>query len=120
MTMSTKRGWLIVSGIVGVAALGLVLAFARRGEAEPSSTAKPEKRAVAVTVEPVTGREVRRTVMVVGTLYGKQEVMLTPRVEGRVHKIHKDVGDTVRPGELLLEIEPIDYQLAVAEARRSL
>jgi len=56
----------------------------------------------------------------VGSLYGKDEVTITPKVEGRILKIHHDVGDVVRPGELLLELDPTDYQLAVAEARRAL
>jgi len=79
-----------------------------------------EREAVAVTVAPVTMRPVRRAVGVVGSLYGRDEVMLTPKVEGRVLRIHRDVGDVVKPGDLLLEIDPTDYQLAVTEARRSL
>jgi len=47
-------------------------------------------------------------------------VTITPEVEGRVLKIHHDVGDTVRPGDTLLELDPADFRLAVAEARRGL
>ena len=61
----------------------------------------------------MTARSVRRTVSAVGSLYGRDEVNITPKVEGRVVKIHRDVGDVVRPGDVLLEIDPTDYQLAV-------
>jgi multidrug efflux pump subunit AcrA (membrane-fusion protein) len=41
-------------------------------------------------------------------------------VSGRVIKVHHDVGDIVKPGDVLLEIDPTDYELAVQETRRSL
>lgn len=88
--------------------------------AEPAAKPQRVREAVAVAVEPVTVRPVHRAVGVVGSLYGRDEVALTPKVEGRVLRIHRDVGDIVKPGELLLEIDPTDYQLAVTEARRSL
>jgi RND family efflux transporter MFP subunit len=75
---------------------------------------------VVVTTEPVTARAVRRTVTAVGSLYGRDEVALTPKVEGRVAKIYHDVGDVVWPGDVLLELDPVDYRLAVAELRRAL
>jgi multidrug efflux pump subunit AcrA (membrane-fusion protein) len=120
--MSSKRvrRWLLTAGVVGLGAVGFV-AFGRSGT--PTATvpeARAEKPAVAVVLEPVTARPVRRTVTVVGSLYGRDEVTVTPKVEGRVLKIHHDVGDVVRPGETLLELDPVDCRLAVAEARRGL
>jgi RND family efflux transporter MFP subunit len=115
------RRWLLTAGVVGAVAVGGVVAFGRGGT--PAVTvpdAPTEKRAVAVALEPVTARPVRRTVSVVGSLYGRDEVTITPKVEGRVLKIHHDVGDTVRPGDTLLELDPADFRLAVAEARRGL
>jgi RND family efflux transporter MFP subunit len=76
--------------------------------------------AVKVTVQPVTFRQVQRTVGVVGTLHGYEEISLGAKVAGRVRKISHDVSDRVRPGELLLEIEPTDYQLNVRQAQKSL
>jgi len=88
--------------------------------ATPAEKPQRVREAVAVSVAPVRVRAVHRAVGVVGSLYGRDEVALTPKVEGRVLRIHHDVGDVVKPGELLLEIDPTDYQLAVTEARRSL
>jgi len=61
--------------------------------------------------------ELRRTVPVVGTLYASEDVALAPKVDGRVVRILKDVGDTVVPGEVLLELDPTDYRLAIGQAR---
>lgn len=75
---------------------------------------------VAVTVVPVEMRPLERKVAVVGTLYGFEQITVTPKVEGKVVAIFYDVGDRVPPGALLLEIDATDYQLAVQEAERAL
>ena len=62
----------------------------------------------------------QRAVTVVGSLYGQEELTLSPKVEGRVARVWHDVGERVKPGDLLLEIDPIDCQLAVSEAERGL
>ena len=73
-----------------------------------------------LTVAPVTYRPVRRTIEAVGTLCGYEEVSICSTAEGRVVKIHHDVADHVRPGEQLLQIEPIDYELSVRQAEKAL
>lgn len=75
---------------------------------------------VLVTVAPVMYRPVQRTVLAVGTLHGFEEVALSAKVEGRVRQIHHDVADRVKPGELLLELDATDYQLAAQQAERAL
>lgn len=75
---------------------------------------------VPVSVSPVEVRAVQRRVSVVGTLHGFERITITPKVEGRVQAMHFDIGDRVAPGETLLELDPIDYQLAVEEAQQAL
>lgn len=86
----------------------------------PSKPAERRIAPVAVTVAPVTARTVQRRVQVVGTLYGIEEIEVSAKVAGRVARILHDVGDVVRPGDLLLEVDPTDLQLAATEAARSL
>ena len=77
-----------------------------------------EQSAVAVTVAKVELQSIQRTVDVVGSFEGFEELTVTPKVDGRVIRINCDVGDIVRPGDVLLEIDPTDYQLAVEEVRK--
>jgi len=117
-----KRKWLLLLAAGAALAAVLVgLGPALRGD----SAAQDRKLAaqapeVPVTIAPVTPRAVERAVEVVGTLEGYEEVNLGAKVEGRVARIHHDVGDEVAPGEPLLDIEDTDYRLAVLEARRGL
>jgi RND family efflux transporter MFP subunit len=75
---------------------------------------------VAVTVAPVTPRAIERVVNIVGSLWGQEEITVAPKVEGRVQRIYHDMGDVVKPGDLLLEIEDTEFRLAVDEAQRAL
>lgn len=117
-----RRWWLI--GLPLIAALGAAGlywgGFFGHASTAAKSAARAEKPPVAVTVEPVTLRPIRRTVSTVGSLWGHDEVEITPKVEGRVLRVHRDIGDVVQPGDMLLELDPTDYQLAVEEARRAL
>ncbi len=120
---SKRKRWVGMAVAVGVLAAVVLTWRVLAGQGQPttaSANGKPAEQVVVVTVEPVTARPVARNITVVGSLYGWDEVVLTPKVEGRVLRILHDVGDVVKPGELLLEIDPTDYKLAVAEARRAL
>jgi multidrug efflux pump subunit AcrA (membrane-fusion protein) len=72
-----------------------------------------------VTVQPVVAQSVQRKVHVVGTMNGREEIIVTAKVDGRISRIYYDLGDEVKPNDILLEIDDTDYKLAVAEARRN-
>ncbi len=105
-------GWLVASGRVGL-----------RDWPRPAAASAPTSTVVAaapVTVAPVTYRPVTQTIKVAGTLFGYEEVSICATTEGRVVKLDHDVADRVRPGELLLSIDPTDYELAVQQAEKAL
>jgi len=104
-------------------AAGLPLLTTGCHKAADAQLAKAEVAApdpVVVTVAPVETRKVQRRASVVGTLTGFEEFTMTPKVEGRVEKILFDVGGRVKPGTTMLELDAVDYQLAVEEAERGL
>ena len=78
-----------------------------------------EPQVVQVTVAPVAVRPVQRSVDAVGTLHGYEEVVLSAKTEGRIRAIRRDVSDRVAPGELIMEIDPTDSELAVRQAERA-
>ena len=86
-----------------------------------AETAAPAAvEAVPVTASRVETKSVQRRVSVVGSLHGFEHITITPKVEGRVQRIPHDVGDRVAPNVTLVELDPVDYQLAVDESERSL
>jgi membrane fusion protein, multidrug efflux system len=73
-------------------------------------------RVVPVTIANLEHRSVERTVEVIGTLRGWEQVTVGSKRTGRVVKVHHDIGDRVKPGEPLVELDPVDARLGVQQA----
>jgi len=85
---------------------------------KPETSGKSEEaKPVPVTVADAKPATLRRTVPVVGTLNPYEDVVLAPKVSGRVLRVFRDVGDRVGPGEPLMELDEAEYRLAVEQAR---
>jgi RND family efflux transporter MFP subunit len=80
-----------------------------------ASAASSEEKALTVTIAAVESREVRRTVEAVGSLFAYDEVTVSPEVDGRADKVFVDVGDHVAKGQVLVQILPLEYELALAQ-----
>lgn len=72
-----------------------------------------------VEVVPVVGRPVEYAITAVGSVEAFEIVQVTARVPGAVEQVHFREGDRVREGQILVEIEPARYRLAVQEAEAS-
>ncbi|MDE2507968.1 MAG: biotin/lipoyl-binding protein, partial [Planctomycetota bacterium] len=68
----------------------------------------------------VEKRPVERSIDGYGTLRGWETVTIGAKGSGRVVKVRHDIGDRVAPGELLVELDSTDADLAVREAERRL
>ncbi len=88
--------------------------------AEPAAKEAVVLKPVPVRVAPIERRAVERTVPVVGTLRGWEDVTIGTKKMGRVARVHHDMGDRIKPGERLVELETIDADLAVNQAERRL
>jgi multidrug efflux pump subunit AcrA (membrane-fusion protein) len=71
-----------------------------------------------VKVERVREEPVRRSIEVVGTLAAVDEVTISSEAEGRVSKLLADLGDRVRAGQTLMELdaEKLQYNLEQQKA----
>jgi RND family efflux transporter MFP subunit len=75
-----------------------------------------------VRVKTVEVRRTRipRTIEVVGTLHGDEELTISSKVAGRVIDVQADLGDRVTGGSVLARIDPVDYQLEVNRRENAL
>lgn len=103
------------------AAIAVTILFApaacRREVQAPAAAAdgRVAIRLQAVLVEPLV-----RSVEVVGTLHGDEEVTVAAKVAGRIAAVGRDTGDVVPPGAELARVESFDYELAVAQKQAAL
>ena len=102
----------------------MVLVGAAQGcghKAEKSaSVSELAPRIVKVKVAPLTYQPVERTVEVVGTLRGWEDVTIGSKRTGRVAQVHHDMGDRLKPGEILVNLESVDADLNVVQAEKRL
>src|SRR5262249_17478797 len=114
----TRRRRLLLALVVGLAfGAGWLLAGGNAGrgakeDLRADAAAQRNSAVVVVTAEPVMYRPVQRAVESVGTLYAFEEIAICARVEGRVRKLGFDVSDRVSPEQVLVEIDPTDYELS--------
>jgi len=74
---------------------------------------KPQDSAVRPIM--VTRANIEEVVTSQGKLEAKQYVDVGTQVSGQLKKIHVDIGDTVKKGQLLAEIDPRVYQAQVEQ-----
>jgi len=66
---------------------------------------------------PVTRGDIENSVTALGTLQPRQYVDVGAQASGQIHKIHVEVGNEVKEGQLLVEIDP-STQTAKLDASR--
>jgi RND family efflux transporter MFP subunit len=93
-----------ISGPAWAALLSAGLASAACSRSE-SARERPADSAKLVGVEAVREEQVHRAVEVVGTLAAQEEVTVSSQAEGAVSRIVVDLGDHVRAGEALVELD---------------
>lgn len=112
--MKTLR-WMIIP-----LALGPVLASGCGPKGDQTAGANAGPKVVPVTLAEVEIRPIERSVDAVGTLKGWDEVTVGAKKVGRVARVLHDIGDRVNPGELLVEFEKNDAELALDQAKKQL
>lgn len=107
--MTRRKKVLVFGGIaVLVVALLAISAAARRDRATP------------VRIDTVARRNLVATVTASGQIYPKTSVDISSDITGRIIDIRVREGDFVKRGDLVLRIDPSEYEAAVAQAEAAL
>ena len=103
---------------LAVCALAVALPTAACTKSETAQARGRDDAAKPVKTEVVHEETVRRVVEVVGTLTAVDEVTVSSEADGLVSRILHDLGDRVRAGDTLVELdrEKADYNLAQQKA----
>lgn len=92
---------------------------ADKGAAKQAPGASPEQ-VLTITTTPVLTREVKRTVEMVGTLSGWEEVTVSNETPGTIESVLVDLGDKVKKGQRLVLLDQREAKLALAQAEANL
>jgi len=93
------------------------LAVLMAGCTKAAPAAAPAPQAMPVQVQPVSLNSVPTTDTYVSTIKSRRSATLQPQVDGNLTKILVKSGDTVKAGQLLMQIDPLK-QVATVEAQQ--
>jgi RND family efflux transporter MFP subunit len=117
MTLKTFR----VSAFSALAAA--LAAFALVGCHQPAAAEVADKAGpapIAIAVASAHQQSLDRTAEVQGALFPREHAVMSSEVEGRVAEVVADFGDKVIAGQVMLKINPREYQLRVETAQAAL
>ncbi|MBW2182069.1 MAG: efflux RND transporter periplasmic adaptor subunit, partial [Deltaproteobacteria bacterium] len=97
----------------------LILFFLQSGCSSSKDKTGIEKP-VAVEIKEIQTIDLPVDVETTGRLSPNREVMLMAEVSGAVKTYFADMGDSVEKNQALVKINPVDYQLALNEAKANL
>ncbi len=75
---------------------------------------------VAVEVVPVEAATVREVGSFTGTLLARSQFVVAPKIAGRLERLHVNIGDNVKRGQLIAELDDEEYVQQVEQARAEL
>jgi HlyD family secretion protein len=75
---------------------------------------------VPVTVAPVESRSITPALFGIGTVESRYTYKIGPTVAGRIKRVDVDVGEKVRAGQLLGELDPVDLDDRIAAQEAAL
>jgi multidrug efflux pump subunit AcrA (membrane-fusion protein) len=82
------------------------------------ATGKPEIAAISVGTAAVIRDVLSPTLTYSGNVQARTQVNLVPRISARLERLHADVGDEVKAGDIIAELDhaQLDAQVTQAEA----
>lgn len=105
----------------GALALLLLTVVSACGTDEPADATQATAQGLPVTLVPADTREVERAIVVSGPVSAWEEMQLGVEVSGvRVTRLNVDVGEAVRAGQVLLELDARTLDSELAQARAAL
>ncbi len=100
---------------------GLCVYVALIAACSPSEKSEVQpKKPVPVQVITVKTNDLPVIVESIGRLAANREVAISAEVGGIILRYQADIGDNVKAGQFLVEIDPVDYRLALREAKANL
>jgi membrane fusion protein (multidrug efflux system) len=104
-------------------ALALLAAFALAGCHQPAAAEVDSKTGpapISIAVAAAHQQSLDRTAEVQGALFPREHAVMSSEVEGRVAQVVADFGDKVTAGQVMLKINPREYELRVETAQAAL
>ncbi len=117
-TISSKKGrktlrWVILIALVGVG--GLILYRSWASNEKRSASQRVARGEIPVQVSPVSRQNLTYSLVANGDISPLMQVELYPKVSGYLEKIFVQMGDSVRQGQMIAQIDRAEFVQKVRE-----
>jgi multidrug efflux pump subunit AcrA (membrane-fusion protein) len=114
----------VVNRVLGpglIPALVLIALACAACSRQPSAQGRGREDTVrSITTAPVVQESVHRPVNIVGTLEAVDQVTISSQTDGAVGKLYADLGDRVRAGQVLVELDREKLEYGVDQQKAAL
>lgn len=117
-----KLVFLIIAAVVAVMIIGGVINNRKPGTGGAKKAGSLDTGAVAISVETqeIAPATIEQYINVSTKVAASNEVLVLPKVSGTVKKVYVNLGDTVKAGDILFEIDDTSFRIAAEQAEASL
>jgi membrane fusion protein, multidrug efflux system len=114
-----RKGWQVVAGVLVALLVAFLVGYLPRWHARSQATAEAQlaQEPLRLAVVAAEAVDAGRDLSLPGTLVGNQRTFIYPRATGYVRRWVADIGDRVRAGDVLLELDTPDLDQQLASAR---
>jgi RND family efflux transporter MFP subunit len=115
--MKTNKQWLLIVPLLGI----LIFVALVKSKKAPVKQDIPEQ-SISARVVSIKSRSIVPKVHAFGVVHPEKKWEAVSEVSGKVATVHKELktGGALQAGEQLLLIDPVDYELAIAETAAEL
>ncbi len=115
--LSLKAKIILATALVVVVVAGW---FIVKALTVTASGTGPRTGTVAVDIAPIIEGPIRDLGLFSGTLIPKSQFVVAPKVSGKLEKLYVDIGDRLKNGDRVAQIEDEEYQQQVIQAEADL
>lgn len=106
-----KKELLIASAVLAA----LVMTGCGSGTRKAAKEESAEAKAVAVKAERAITQDVAQTAVFTANLQSNKQTFIVPALAARIDKIHVEVGDKVRKGQLLVDMDKNQFNQTIVQ-----
>lgn len=118
MHRATHFSAIAVVGVVLLIVTGATILRVLRNDTQ--RTQSQQTAAIPVEASPIVLREISEHKTFSATLESSAEVIIAPKIQGRVVRVTVDLGDEVSRGQVIAELDSAEYQQIVLQAKAEL
>lgn len=119
-TQPRKRRWVWIVLLIMVAIAGIVWYRSRQKTEAAAQARSAQPAAISVAVAAVQKRDIPYYITGLGSVLAFNTVTVKTRVDGQIMKVNFREGQFVKQGDVLVEIDPRPFQVALEQAQGQL